>query len=51
MPLSSKALTLLATWQDAATGVVQSVQGQGTLSFQDARNDYFDGKQPSEELS
>ncbi|MGI4744825.1 MAG: alpha/beta hydrolase [Janthinobacterium lividum] len=43
MPLSSNALTLLASWQDAATGVVQAVQGEGTLSLQEARDRYFDG--------
>lgn len=43
MSLSPKALDLLTSWQNAAAGVVQAVQGEGTLSFQEAREGYFDG--------
>jgi len=42
MPLPSNVLTLLASWQDAATDVVRAVQGDGTLSLQRARDSYFD---------
>ncbi|MES3153935.1 alpha/beta hydrolase [Sphingomonas faeni] len=43
MTLSSNVLTLLASWQDAATDVVRAVQGDGTLSLQEARDGYFNG--------
>jgi epsilon-lactone hydrolase len=42
MPLSSEAVTLLASWQDAASGVVQAVGGKRTLSWQATRDGYVD---------
>jgi monoterpene epsilon-lactone hydrolase len=42
MPLSSHALALLASWQDAAIGVVEAVRGEGTLDWQEARDGYVD---------
>lgn len=42
MPLSSDTLTLLATWQAAITGVIQTACGESGLSWQEARDGYAD---------
>lgn len=43
MPLSPDNAARLALWQNAATGVVQSVLGEGDVNWQGARDAYADG--------
>lgn len=42
MPLTSETLNLLAAWRNAAVGVVEAVQGDGTADWQAARDGYVD---------
>ena len=43
MPLSPETVARLASWQDAATGVVQAVRGERDVNWQQARDAYADG--------
>ena len=43
MPLSPETVARLASWQDAATGVVQAVRGERDVNWQQARDAYVDG--------
>lgn len=43
MALSPETVARLASWQDAATGVVQAMRGERDVNWQQARDAYVDG--------